>query len=166
MPSWGWHTCCTACMPPERRSNWERGRAWPSCGACRKGGPEEGACRWRTRSTSATWAQCGRCPGLALLICRCVRGAHRVCIRIKVVLLVVHPSCAHCFPVRPCCLEKFQTVTYAAIPPDSRRTCCRTCRRRPACRPWCRLIPVSFLAGVLVERIVGVPMYCRAKAAG
>jgi hypothetical protein len=85
--------------------------------------------------------------GLALRVCDCARWEHQGCIRIKVVLFVVHPSCAHCSPVRPCCLETSQTVTYAAIPPGSRRTCCRTCRRRLACRPWCRLVAVSFSAG-------------------
>lgn len=160
----GVRTCCKACMPPGKRSGWECARAWPSCGACRREGPGEEACRWRTRSTSATWARCGRCIGLARRVCPGGEGGG---IRIKVVLFVVHPSCAHCSRVRRCCVEKSRAVTYAAIPPGSRRTCCRTCRRRPACRPWCRLFPVSFSAGgaVVVERGAGVPMYCRSEAA-
>lgn len=141
----GVRTCCKACTPPGKRSGWECGRAWPSCGACRRGGPGWEACLWRTRSMSATWARCGRCRRLAGRVC--LGGAGGGGVRVKVVLLVVHPSCAHCSPVRHCCVEMFQFVTYAAIPPGSRRTCCRTCRRRPACRPWCRLVPVSFSAG-------------------
>lgn len=97
------HTCCMAC----RRLSWQCssgcGKASPSYELLWQWGPPLGACRRRRRSMRARRARSGRyfrrqrsagVPRLQFL----QRVGMLLDIRVKVVLLVVHPSCSHYQP--------------------------------------------------------------------
>lgn len=97
------HTCCMACRRLSWRCSSGCGTVSPSCGLLWRWGPPLGACRRRRRSMRARRAQSGRyfrrrwSAGFP-----CLHSLQRVRmllnVRVKVMLLVVHPSCSHCRP--------------------------------------------------------------------
>lgn len=97
------HTCCMAC----RRLSWQCssgcGKASPNCGLLWQWGPPLGACRRRRRSMRARRARSGHCFHRQRSVgVHCLQFLQSVRmlldIRVKVVLLVVHPSCSHYRP--------------------------------------------------------------------
>lgn len=176
-----------ACMRPWWRSSWGCGTAWPSYGLPSRGSPRLGACQRRRKSMRARKARSGRYCVACLLVSlwsaklnvpgwggwEAGEGGRRG-VRVKVVLLVVHPSCAHCHSrvqqraTSACRGGRSPGVPYEeAHPPCFHSTCCRICRCRSACRPWCHLCahqrprdprrrssPVRDL----------IPMYCSGRA--
>lgn len=144
------HTCCMACRRLSWQCNSGCGKAWPSYGLLWQWGPPLGACRRRRRSMRARRARSGRffrrqrlagVPRLQFL----QKVRMLLDIRVKVVLLVVHPSCSHYRPIdqqpaRKIMSDVFWEPYKAAHLSSSRSTYCRTCRCRPECRPSCRLL--------------------------
>lgn len=101
------------CTRPSWRSSWGCGRAWPSYEPPSRGGPRSGACRRRRTPMRAKRVRSGSCY-IACLSSACglqpegpTRGFD---VRVKVVLLVVHPSCPHCHShIQPPVLSVFSS---------------------------------------------------------
>lgn len=86
---------------------------------------------------------------------RCTRRVRRSNSRLKLLVLVVHPSGSHCAGISIGCPEIHRSdPTYAGAPrPSFRSTCCRTCLRLSRFRPWCHLRPVSRFAFYLLLQV-------------
>ncbi len=105
----------------------------------------------------ATVTSASVCPGGLLL------GAANV--RIQIVLLKVHPSCSYYRYGQTRVLRSWSGLrTYAAVPPDPRKICCRTCQFRPAHRPWYRLHRASVCYQFHFNSCPAVPIYCSRDA--
>lgn len=144
------HTCCMACKHLSWQCSSGCGKASPSSGLLWQWGPPLGACRRRRKSMRARRARSGHffrrswSAGFPCFQLLQKEGA-LFDVRVKVVLLVVHPSCSHCRPKLSAPFwevmsDVFREPYKAAHLSSSRSICCRTCRCRPECRPSCRLL--------------------------